>query len=79
MASNRVKGVRGYTGLHQDQRSGVISQAHISQISVDKHQNREFMNSQLSEDQMDDPQYASTRNKITSGVLMATSQIQHHP
>jgi hypothetical protein len=56
MATNRVKAVRGYTGLHQDQRSGVISQAHISQISVDKPANSGFMNSQLSEgDQMDDP------------------------
>lgn len=74
MDSYRVKGVRAYTGLQPDQRSGVISQAHISKISVGKPSYPEALSSQVSDDNgIDDPQYASTRQKITSGVMMATS------
>ena len=73
METHRVKGVRAYTGLQPDQRSGVISQAHISKISVDKPGYPGALSSQISDDNHDDPQYASTRQKITSGVMMATS------
>lgn len=59
MSNNRMKGMRAYTGLQPDQRSGVIQQAHISKISVDKPGYQGALSSQISDDNLDDPQYAS--------------------
>ena len=55
MDSHRVKGVRAYTGVQPAQRSGVISQAHISKISVDKLGYPGALSSQVSDDNLDDP------------------------
>ena len=67
--------MHGYTVLRDEQRSGVIQQAHISQISVDKPGFSGHLGSQISDDQLDDMQYTSQKEKIKSGVIMAHSHM----